>query len=167
MTINECALEDSGDYELQLTNDFGKITSSVTVNVKTVVPYFAQPLGNVVMEQSAIFETTVAGIPLPQVFWYRGDEKLEECEKYHMEFTDNGQVSLTISDINSSDILCQYSCKAVSVIGEVQVSAELQLQGLLFVECCILLMTIQVFQAHSHVWNVQTCLLTTSECCSY
>lgn len=160
-------MEDSGEYQLQLTNDFGKITSSVTVNVKTLVPYFAQPLGNVIREQSAIFETTVAGIPLPRVFWYRDDVKLEECEKYHMEFADNGQVSLTISNIDCSDILCQFSCKAVSIIGEVQVGAKLRLQGLLFVECCVLLMTIQVFQTHSHAWNDQKCLLATSECSRY
>jgi hypothetical protein len=79
-------------------------------------------------------------LPTPNIFWYFVPENssvnasrrpLEECNKYHMETGDGGNVSLLITAVEMNDA-GQYIMAASSSAGIVETAASLTVHGSCF-----------------------------------
>lgn len=144
LTVDNCRTEDSGNYTVRVFSDSGEISSSTVVNVHSSGPTFSQPVSDVsaIFGQSATFDTSVTGLPRPQIRWYRDEEEILESEKYRISnLDDNCHASLTISNVSAEDLLHLYTCRAVSVFGEARTSAKILVEGW-FVFLCFLLLTV-------------------------
>ena len=131
LTIENCTVDDMGEYTIRITNDSGSASSSAYVTIEFEMPSFRKPLSdlNVQPSETATLECTVAGVPLPRTQWFVSGIELYESDRYHIEQRDDTAI-LQILNVIIDDTEMSYTCKAVSVIGEATSSANLILQGL-------------------------------------
>lgn len=66
----------------------------------------------------------VAGYPDPEVMWYKDDQPVKESRHFQIDYDEEGNCSLTISEVCGDDD-AKYTCKAVNSLGEATCTAEL------------------------------------------
>nr|XP_015214260.1 PREDICTED: myosin light chain kinase, smooth muscle isoform X1 [Lepisosteus oculatus]XP_015214261.1 PREDICTED: myosin light chain kinase, smooth muscle isoform X1 [Lepisosteus oculatus] len=91
-----------------------------------VKPYFSQVIKDVeVVEGSAArFDCKIEGYPDPVVVWYKDDQPIKETRHFQIDYDEEGNCCLVISDVSGDDD-AKYTCKAVNSLGEVTCTAEL------------------------------------------
>ncbi|XP_061465054.1 myosin light chain kinase, smooth muscle isoform X1 [Rhineura floridana] len=91
-----------------------------------VKPYFSRTIQDIeVVEGSAArFDCKIEGYPDPEVIWYKDDQSIKESRHFQIDYDEDGNCSLTISDVCGDDD-AKYTCKAVNSLGEVTCTAEL------------------------------------------
>ena len=77
---------------------------------------------------TAKFTACAAGLPEPQVQWYRNDEKLYKSDRIRMEKDGAGLLRLTIAGVDQDDV-GKYSCKIFNEHGEDICHAQLRFDG--------------------------------------
>ncbi|XP_077176550.1 myosin light chain kinase, smooth muscle isoform X1 [Paroedura picta] len=89
-------------------------------------PYFSKTIQDIeVVEGSAArFDCKIEGYPDPEVIWYKDDQSIKESRHFQIDYDEDGNCSLTISEVCGDDD-AKYTCKAVNSLGEVTCTAEL------------------------------------------
>uniref|UniRef100_A0A673GND6 Ig-like domain-containing protein n=1 Tax=Sinocyclocheilus rhinocerous TaxID=307959 RepID=A0A673GND6_9TELE len=135
--ITNITKELEGEYSCTASNRFGKstCTSYLHVKVKDIKeqektfgqpPHFIKAIEHVkyAAGSHALFEYTVAGVPLPDVQWYRGSNHMQPSKYCIIVNNTDGSGYLKILGIQQSDSGL-YSCRASNPLGETSCSAEL------------------------------------------
>lgn len=93
-------------------------------------PTFMQPLQNVEAQegQPVHFETTVTGIPQPEVSWFLDGEPIKESPVYHIITEASGTCILELPQSFPEDE-GEYECRAVNELGTASTKADLYIQG--------------------------------------
>ncbi|XP_053107711.1 myosin light chain kinase, smooth muscle isoform X2 [Hemicordylus capensis] len=91
-----------------------------------VKPYFTKTIQDIeVVEGSAArFDCKIEGYPDPEVIWYKDDQSIKESRHFQIDYDEDGNCSLTISEVCGDDD-AKYTCKAVNSLGEATCTAEL------------------------------------------
>lgn len=64
------------------------------------------------------------GYPDPEVVWFKDDQSIRESRHFQIDYDEDGNCSLIISDVCGDDD-AKYTCKAVNSLGEATCTAEL------------------------------------------
>ncbi|XP_062862308.1 myosin light chain kinase, smooth muscle [Trichomycterus rosablanca] len=78
----------------------------------------------VVEGSAARFNCKIEGYPDPEVVWYKDNQPIKETRHFQIDYDENGNCSLVISEVSGDDD-AKYTCKAVNSLGEAICSAEL------------------------------------------
>uniref|UniRef100_A0A671KQH9 Ig-like domain-containing protein n=1 Tax=Sinocyclocheilus anshuiensis TaxID=1608454 RepID=A0A671KQH9_9TELE len=105
--ITNITKELEGEYSCTASNRFGKSTS---------IEHVKYAAGS-----HALFEYTVAGVPLPDVQWYRGSNHMQPSKYCIVVNNTDGSGYLKILGIQQSDSGL-YSCRASNPLGETSCS---------------------------------------------
>ncbi|XP_072469866.1 myosin light chain kinase, smooth muscle isoform X3 [Notamacropus eugenii] len=91
-----------------------------------VKPYFTKTILDIeVVEGSAArFDCKIEGYPDPEVVWFKDDQSIRESRHFQIDYDEDGNCSLIISDVCGDDD-AKYTCKAVNSLGEATCTAEL------------------------------------------
>ncbi|XP_006884284.1 PREDICTED: myosin light chain kinase, smooth muscle isoform X4 [Elephantulus edwardii] len=91
-----------------------------------VKPYFSKTIRDleVVEGSAARFDCKIEGYPDPEVVWFKDDQSIRESRHFQIDYDEDGNCSLIISDVCGDDD-AKYTCKAVNSLGEVTCTAEL------------------------------------------
>lgn len=71
-----------------------------------------------------MFSPCAVGYPDPEVVWFKDDQSIRESRHFQIDYDEDGNCSLTISDVCGDDD-AKYTCKAVNSLGEATCTAEL------------------------------------------
>uniref|UniRef100_A0A8C8SS89 Myosin light chain kinase, smooth muscle n=1 Tax=Pelusios castaneus TaxID=367368 RepID=A0A8C8SS89_9SAUR len=82
---------------------------------------------SVLFYYSYCFFPTVTGYPDPEVIWYKDDQSIKESRHFQIDYDEDGNCSLTISEVCEDDD-AKYTCKAVNSLGEATCTAELMVE---------------------------------------
>lgn len=97
------------------------------LEAKTLMkPTFSSVIKDVeVVEGSAArFDCKIEGYPDPEVVWYKDDQPIKETRHFQIDYDEDGNCSLVISEVNGDDD-AKYTCKAMNSLGETTCTAEL------------------------------------------
>ncbi|KAJ6665436.1 hypothetical protein lerEdw1_003276, partial [Lerista edwardsae] len=102
------------------------LLESVDEERSHVKPYFTKTIQDIeVVEGSAArFDCKIEGYPDPEVIWYKDDQSIKESRHFQIDYDEDGNCSLTISEVCGDDD-AKYTCKAVNNLGEATCTAEL------------------------------------------
>ncbi|XP_040858575.1 myosin light chain kinase, smooth muscle isoform X1 [Ochotona curzoniae] len=91
-----------------------------------VKPYFSKTIRDleVVEGSAARFDCKIEGYPDPEVVWFKDDQSIRESRHFQIDYDEEGNCSLTISEVCGDDD-AKYTCKAVNSLGEATCTAEL------------------------------------------
>ena len=135
LTISGVTLQMTGVYKCVATNKAGEAThtAKITVSEKMEPPVFTQkPAAKDIFEGvTAKFEAKAKGVPVPELTWYRGEEKVESAERITITSTElKGIVStsLTIEKCVVEDI-CEMKVVAKNPAGEAQCKTKLNVKS--------------------------------------
>uniref|UniRef100_A0AAR2J2Y9 Myosin light chain kinase, smooth muscle n=1 Tax=Pygocentrus nattereri TaxID=42514 RepID=A0AAR2J2Y9_PYGNA len=78
----------------------------------------------VVEGSAARFDCKIEGYPDPEVVWYKDDQPIKETRHFQIDYDEDGNCSLVISEVSGDDD-AKYTCKAVNSLGEAICTAEL------------------------------------------
>lgn len=67
------------------------------------------------------------GYPDPEVIWFKDEQPIKESHHYQIEYDEDGNCSLLISEVSSCDV-GKYTCKAINSLGDSTWTAELSVQ---------------------------------------
>ncbi|XP_069886149.1 myosin light chain kinase, smooth muscle isoform X4 [Dipodomys merriami] len=89
-------------------------------------PYFSKTIRDleVVEGSAARFDCKIEGYPDPEVVWFKDDQSIRESRHFQIDYDEDGNCSLIISDVCGDDD-AKYTCKAVNSLGEATCTAEL------------------------------------------
>uniref|UniRef100_A0A3Q3MTD5 Myosin light chain kinase, smooth muscle n=1 Tax=Mastacembelus armatus TaxID=205130 RepID=A0A3Q3MTD5_9TELE len=89
-------------------------------------PSFSMVIKDVeVVEGSAArFDCKIEGYPDPEVVWYKDDQPIKETRHFQIDYDEDGNCSLVISEVSGDDD-AKYTVKAVNSLGEATCTAEL------------------------------------------
>ncbi|XP_016098877.1 myosin light chain kinase, smooth muscle-like [Sinocyclocheilus grahami] len=89
-------------------------------------PTFSNVIKDVeVVEGSAArFDCRIEGYPDPEVVWYKDDQPIKETRHFQIDYDEDGNCSLVISEVSGDDD-AKYTCKAMNSVGEASCTAEL------------------------------------------
>ncbi|XP_057191725.1 myosin light chain kinase, smooth muscle isoform X2 [Triplophysa rosa] len=99
------------------------IESEEKVSMK---PTFSTVIKDVeVVEGSAArFDCKIEGYPDPEVVWFKDDQPIKETRHFQIDYDEDGNCSLVISEVSGEDD-AKYTCKAMNSVGEATCTAEL------------------------------------------
>uniref|UniRef100_H0V3V2 Myosin light chain kinase, smooth muscle n=1 Tax=Cavia porcellus TaxID=10141 RepID=H0V3V2_CAVPO len=91
-----------------------------------VKPYFSKTIRDleVVEGSAARFDCKIEGYPDPEVVWFKDDQSIRESRHFQIDYDEDGNCSLIISDVCGDDD-AKYTCKAANSLGEATCTAEL------------------------------------------
>ncbi|KAM9851146.1 myosin light chain kinase, smooth muscle [Aulostomus maculatus] len=78
----------------------------------------------VVEGSAARFDCKIEGYPDPEVVWYKDDQPIKETRHFQIDYDEDGNCSLVISEVSGDDD-AKYTVKAVNSVGEATCTAEL------------------------------------------
>uniref|UniRef100_A0A669EM53 Myosin light chain kinase, smooth muscle n=1 Tax=Oreochromis niloticus TaxID=8128 RepID=A0A669EM53_ORENI len=78
----------------------------------------------VVEGSAARFDCKIEGYPDPEVVWYKDDQPIKETRHFQIDYDEEGNCSLVISEVSGDDD-AKYTVKAVNSLGEATCTAEL------------------------------------------
>ncbi|XP_035391291.1 myosin light chain kinase, smooth muscle isoform X3 [Electrophorus electricus] len=78
----------------------------------------------VVEGSAARFDCKIEGYPDPEVVWYKDDQPIKETRHFQIDYDEDGNCSLVISEVGADDD-AKYTCKAMNSLGEATCTAEL------------------------------------------
>jgi hypothetical protein len=110
LRIQDARLSDAGQFRVVATNEAGTAESSCKVTVlpggeRPCPPKFIIPLKKTegTPGASAEFRVKVKGVPAPELTWFLNGKPIPDEDRFEIEDLDDGNWSLTISDIRESD----------------------------------------------------------------
>ena len=129
--IPDSIVDDTAQYTVKATNEFGTIECTVTVQVEYQGPKITKPLEDttVTITETVTLECKFTGIPNPTPTWNISGATVEETDKYHIE-TKEDTSTLEIRSVTVDDTEMTYTCKVTNPFGEDSTTARLLPQGL-------------------------------------
>ncbi|GCC29195.1 hypothetical protein chiPu_0007632 [Chiloscyllium punctatum] len=102
------------------------LLEAVSEERQTFKPYFSKTFEDteVVEGSAARFDCKIEGYPDPEVMWFKGEQPIKESRHYQIEYDEDGNCSLIISDVSAHDD-GKYTCKAINSLGEATWTSEL------------------------------------------
>uniref|UniRef100_A0A2K5RX92 Myosin light chain kinase, smooth muscle n=1 Tax=Cebus imitator TaxID=2715852 RepID=A0A2K5RX92_CEBIM len=90
-----------------------------------IKPYFSKTIRDfeAVEGSAARFDCKIEGYPDPKVVWFKDDQSIRESCHFQIDYDEDGNCSLIISDVCGDDG-AKYTCKAVNSLGEATCTAE-------------------------------------------
>lgn len=135
LSFKETLAADSAEYKCLASNDFGSVSCSTELTVRTLSkPDFKEKLKGVeILEgDTASFEVLISGHPEPKVEWFRGTTKLENVGRLEIiDSRDENRFRLNIGNVNQDDI-GMYKCVASNEVGKATCRADLNVKERLF-----------------------------------
>ena len=130
LTIDETVTMDTGEYTIEISNEFGSSSCSVSLTIEYEPPSFTKPLSdiNVLIGDTATLECSFRGLPQPQSHWMVSGLELYDSDKYRIERTTDTTL-LEINHVTMDDGDMEYTCKAVNRVGEATTTAKLFPEG--------------------------------------
>lgn len=129
LKILSTELEDEGAYKCVAKNDFGSVScaSELLVNEPNKKPEFIEKMKPVSVTEGepARFDVTVEGIPLPEVDWFKGKDKLEDEGRYVMMDDEEAGIFTLIVEDTVPDDAGTYKCVAANEEGQASSKAAL------------------------------------------
>lgn len=124
LTIHQSQLVDAGEIKCSTTNKAGHATTTATL-ILEAPPTIRLPRQ---YEEGLLFEIgevirlkiSVAGLPIPLIFWSHNGESIQSSERYEIETYDNS-TTLRITEARRSD-RGEYQVKAINKLGQDQAS---------------------------------------------
>ncbi|KAM6222742.1 myosin light chain kinase, smooth muscle isoform 6-T6 [Rhynchocyon petersi] len=113
--------------KLESEEDVSQAFLEAVAEEKThVKPYFSKSIRDleVVEGSAARFDCKIEGYPDPEVVWFKDDQSIRESRHFQIDYDEDGNCSLIISDVCGDDD-AKYTCKAVNSLGEATCTAEL------------------------------------------
>ncbi|OCT60917.1 hypothetical protein XELAEV_18046941mg [Xenopus laevis] len=116
----------SAELEISEAEDNQAFLESMSEEKPPAKPLFTKTILDIeVVEGSAArFDCRIEGHPDPEVIWYKDDQPIKESRHFQIDYDEDGNCSLTISEVCGDDDT-KYSCKAVNSQGEATCTAEL------------------------------------------
>ncbi|KAG8432134.1 hypothetical protein GDO86_016678 [Hymenochirus boettgeri] len=107
-------------------DDSQAFLESVTEEKPLMKPTFTKTMADIeVVEGSAArFDCRIEGHPDPEVVWYKDDQAIKESRHFQIDYDEDGNCSLTISEVCGDDD-ARYTCKAANSQGDTTCTAEL------------------------------------------
>ncbi|CAK1544365.1 unnamed protein product [Leptosia nina] len=128
LEINPVETPDAGVYSVKLVNPLGEDQTEGKLNVRKVFqpPSFTQKFSDLQQLPTfdAKFPARVAGIPAPEVTWYKNGTLLSPSKKYQIK-RDGDACCLYVRDLNDQDA-GQYKCVAKNKEGQAECEASLE-----------------------------------------
>ena len=135
LTISGVTMQMSGVYKCVATNKAGEAVHSATITVseKMEPPVFTlKPAAKDIFEGvTAKFEAKAKGVPVPELTWYRGEEKVETVDRLTVTTKEAQGVvstSLTIEKCVVEDI-CELRVVAKNPAGEAECKTKLNVKS--------------------------------------
>lgn len=129
LKILSTELEDEGAYKCVAKNDIGSVScaSELLVNEPNKKPEFIEKMKpvNVTEGESARFDVTIEGNPLPVVDWFKGKDKLEDEGRYVMVDDEEAGIFTLIVEDTVPDDAGTYKCIAANEEGQTSSKAAL------------------------------------------
>ncbi|CAH2103000.1 unnamed protein product [Euphydryas editha] len=126
--INKMLERDVGWYEAVATNEHGQARQRVRLQLAEFPRFIKRPEETVALQRRlARLEARVAGVPFPDIKWYKDWQPLAQSSRIKMHFIEPDTVVLTISDVMLKDEGL-YSVSARNVAGAVSASAMLYIE---------------------------------------
>ncbi|XP_026492682.2 obscurin isoform X6 [Vanessa tameamea] len=126
--INKMLERDVGWYEAVASNEHGQARQRVRLQLAEYPTFLKRPEECVVLQRRlARIEARVAGVPFPDIKWYKDWQPLAQSSRIKMHFIEPDTVVLTISDVMLKDEGL-YSVSARNVAGAVSASAMLYVE---------------------------------------
>uniref|UniRef100_A0A8C2ZPX6 Ig-like domain-containing protein n=1 Tax=Cyclopterus lumpus TaxID=8103 RepID=A0A8C2ZPX6_CYCLU len=127
LVMENCSVEDSGDYVCMASSDAGRDQSSSSITVKEP-PVFVRPFesAKLVKGSDIILEGTVSGSPPFEISCFLND-KLIRSSKRHKMSVENDTVTLHISNCEAGDA-GTYQCTVASDVGETACCCQISLK---------------------------------------
>ncbi|XP_050346614.1 obscurin isoform X2 [Nymphalis io] len=126
--INKMLERDVGWYEAVASNEHGQARQRVRLQLAEYPAFVRRPEEAVVLQRRlARIEARVAGVPFPDIKWYKDWQPLAQSSRVKMHFIEPDTVVLTISDVMLKDEGL-YSVSARNVAGAVSASAMLYVE---------------------------------------
>ena len=133
LTVENCTVEDAGEYTLQIVNEAGQTECTITVVIDFTAPTFTLPLKDVptLLSEDVTFTAQVAGSPAPSTKWLISGLGIESTDKYQIapQKEETMTTTLTVTAVTLDDAEMEYTCKAASAAGSATSSARIILQG--------------------------------------
>ncbi|XP_076362329.1 protein Obscurin-like isoform X2 [Tachypleus tridentatus] len=124
LIIDRVKKEDVGNYTCYITNEYGSLSDSGSLTVKSM-PNFEQRLTDLeALEEDTNVELHVKaeGTPQPKITWYFENMEITENENYKITYDkENGIYKLILKKV-TSELSGKYSCEAVNSIGKAKTS---------------------------------------------
>lgn len=126
--IPACPLTSAEQPEAEAV-DTSELLEDVFEEKQNFKPYFSKTFEDVeVIENSAArFDCKIEGYPDPEVIWFKDEQPIKESHHYQIEYDEDGNCSLLISEVSSCDV-GKYTCKAINSLGDSTWTAELSVQ---------------------------------------
>ncbi|XP_068592046.1 myosin light chain kinase, smooth muscle-like [Cebidichthys violaceus] len=127
LEVENCSVEDSGDYVCMASNEAGRNQSSCSVTVKEP-PVFVRSFESAELVKGAdiILEGTVSGSPPYEITCFLND-KLIRSSKKHKISVENDTVTLHVSKCESGDA-GTYQCTVANDVGETSCNCQISLK---------------------------------------
>ncbi|XP_067843565.1 myosin light chain kinase, smooth muscle isoform X2 [Heptranchias perlo] len=102
------------------------LLEAVSEERQSFKPYFSKTFKDIeVIEGSAArFDCKIEGYPDPEVIWFKGEQPIKESRHYQIEYDEDGNCCLIVSEVSSHDD-GKYTCKAINSLGEATWTSEL------------------------------------------
>ncbi|XP_078260015.1 myosin light chain kinase, smooth muscle-like isoform X2 [Rhinoraja longicauda] len=109
--------------------DTNVLLEEVSEEKQNFKPYFSKTFedAEVIESSAARFDCKIEGYPDPEVIWFKDEQPMKESHHYQIEYDEDGNCSLLISEVSSRDE-GKYTCKAINSLGDSTWTAELLVQ---------------------------------------
>ncbi|XP_078408314.1 myosin light chain kinase, smooth muscle-like isoform X2 [Cetorhinus maximus] len=102
------------------------LLEAVSEERQSFKPYFSKTFkdSEVIEGSAARFDCKIEGYPDPEVIWFKGEQPIKESRHYQIEYDEDGNCCLIISEVSAHDD-GKYTCKAINSLGEETWTSEL------------------------------------------
>ncbi|XP_078084476.1 myosin light chain kinase, smooth muscle isoform X1 [Mustelus asterias] len=117
---------DSAEKPEAETDEAKMLLEAVSEERQNFKPYFSKTFkdAEVVDGSAARFDCKIEGYPDPEVIWFKGEHPIKESRHYQIEYDEDGNCCLIISEVSAHDD-GKYTCKAINSLGEETWTSEL------------------------------------------
>jgi titin len=128
LVVKNAALNDSGTYSAQASNELGQIQTEAKLNVINAPDFISGLQDKTVIEKETIeLSVKVSGTPQPTLTWLKAGKEIKpDDKKYSVTPVDkDGNAKLIIKDVSEDD-QGLYSCVAKNKVGTNQTEGQLK-----------------------------------------
>lgn len=135
LTVQECTIDDEGDYEVVIDNVSGEVSHMFETIVNAEQPRIVQALPENVatsLHQTAVLKVKYDSAAESKVTWLANGVALDSSTKYNIT-TSGNETSLEIVDVLKDDTDMVYTCKVKNIAGQAETATSLVIPSKFYV----------------------------------